>query len=94
MSDTTPTGRPRAGLDEAGAGLVEQVRGVSTTIAALEAELTRHYRERVDLYEAGNSHGVPKTRMAEAAGCDVTAIIHALRKRERQLAALQPAVAG
>ena len=91
MNDTTPKGRARAGLTDEGLRVVQSVVGISATIDALEAQLKTLYRQRVDLYGFGVAAGVPKVRMAEAAGCDVTAIIHALRKREQQDA---PAPAG
>lgn len=87
MSGTTATGRQRTDLTPEQITHVDKVRSVSATIQALEAQLARLYPERVGLYRAGVDLGVPKVRMADAAGVTPEAIIHAIRKAETEEAA-------
>lgn len=81
---TTAKGRTRSELSGEQNETLAGIASVSGSIVALEAQLERLYPERVALYQRGVAQGISKTRMAESAGCTLEAVIHALRKAERE----------
>lgn len=83
---TTATGRARAELTGEQVAHLERIVSLSATIQALEAQLVRLYPERVQAYQVGVDLGIPKVRMADAAGVTPEAIIHALKKAEQEAA--------
>lgn len=73
-------GRPRTEVTDVGQQILDRVARVSGAIDSTTEQLTALHQQRTQLYAEGVRAGVTKSALATAAGCDMTAVIHALKK--------------